>query len=91
MPNFSATNLPVRAIDDLRKLQYQDMNTAELDKLRGEDPEAFNVLVDTLDGVVKPEEVVEAAPVQSTRTIWRNGQRVEIPAPVQFVNGLAIE
>lgn len=90
--SFSATNLPVRGIDDLRKLSYQEMNSAELDKLRGEDPEAFKLMVDTLDGVVKTEEVTPAMPVPSAkRIIYRNGQPVEISAPSQFVNGMAVE
>lgn len=88
MPNFSATNLPVRSIEDLRKLTYQEMNTAELDKLRGEDYEAFKVILEAVDGPPPAKDAPVEEPVSAKRTIWRNGQKFEIDAPISYINGV---
>lgn len=90
MPNFSATNLPTRPVEELRELKYQDMNSAELDKLRSEDFEAFKIVLEAVDGPATPPETPAEAPVPSAkRTIWRNGQPYEVPAPISYVNGIA--
>ncbi len=85
----STTNLPTRPIEELRGLKYQEMNTAELDKLRSEDSDAFKVALEAVDG---PPPVPEAIPEEvpsAKRTIWRNGQPYEIDAPISYINGIA--
>lgn len=87
---FSSTNLPVRNLDELRKLSYKDLNSAEIDKLKSEDFAAYTVAENAVNGIVPSETptepVVAAEPPK--RMIWRNGEAFEITAPVRYVNGV---
>jgi hypothetical protein len=84
---------PTRSLDDLRKLSYRDMNSAELMKLRQEDPAAYQVAEDAINGVTTAEVTTTPtnSPMPGKRTIWRNGEEVEIPSAVRYVNGIPVE
>lgn len=84
---YSKTTLPVRDLDVLRTLKFQDMNSAELNKLMADDPDAYKIAVEAVDGVPEPKEEVPATPV--SRGYWRNGQWVEQTASVSYINGIA--
>lgn len=86
---FSPTNLPVRPIEALRAMKYQDMNSAELDKLRSEDPEVFRAVLEAVDGkpAEAPTEVIEA-PKPTPQGYWRNGHWFEIAPSNSFINGI---
>jgi hypothetical protein len=66
------------------------MNSAELDKLRQEDPTAYQAAENIANGVVASEEVPVAAPPSGKRTIWRNGEQVELSESISYVNGMPV-
>ena len=87
---FTPTHLPIRPIEELRTTAYNDLNTAEINKLQSEDPEAYAAAIAAVDGAVTVTAPTEATPVVSAkRTYWRNGQLVEITEGQSFVNGIA--
>lgn len=85
------TTLPTRPIEELRTLQYADMNSAEIQKFEREDPEAYKTMVTALDAPAAPPvaegETPAPVPVRG-RTIYRNGVEVDTSAAIRYVNGI---
>lgn len=86
---FSSTNLPVRNLDELRKLSYKDLNSAEIDKLKSEDFAAYTVAENAVNGIV-PSEIPAEPVVAPSRKVWTNGEERELAPPIRYVNGFPV-
>jgi hypothetical protein len=91
---YTPDTQPVRPVDQLRTTPYADMNSAEINKFRQEDPAAFEAMVTALDAppVVVPAEGEVAAPLpmSKARQIYRNGELVDTATAVRYVNGIPV-
>jgi hypothetical protein len=85
---------PTRPVEELRNTPYLEMNSAEINKLRQEDPAAFTAAETAFNAQFAPPPPVEgeiAAPaIPPTRRIYRNGVEVETNTAVRFVNGIPV-
>lgn len=89
--SFTSTNLPTRPVEELRGVLYADMNSAEIDKLRREDPSAYNAVETAFNAQFTPPpppEGGEPIPAPRTREIYRNGQLVDTSTAIKYVNGI---
>lgn len=92
---FNINTQPTRPVEELKNVPFTEMNSAELDKLRAQDPAAFTAAETAFNAQFAPLPPVEgeiAAPavVPPTRRIYRNGVEVETNTAVRFVNGIPV-
>ena len=90
--SYTPDTQPTRPVEELRTAKYEDLNSAEINKFRREDPEAFQAMVTALDTppVIVPAEgeTVAPLPMAKARQIYRNGELVDTATAIRYVNGI---